>query len=530
MRPAVRQAIVHGAAVHRQPYLNVGGTAGMLWTLLQPKRGKFQDPDGRYAGRVCSLSIDDWEGHILGKRTVAISAVRNRRAKWCAIDDDFGYPTHLQIYRDVLARLGLEKAYFATPGSDTSRMKIIVVFDQPIPQHQAVALVTMIATLVRQDRRFIRCASTALTLFPNSGDGGVVRILGRHRTRGEVVEMPIDLDGQLMRFDRVEPASIALIETIVPLEPRVDKRPGTPPNLQRWLDRPWPADLGHEAILRRRVAIGRDLLRQHGPHLGFDLFVEAMEKINKHSPALGKQPRGSRPLGRLTDHSRLERLWKYVVARPSGWARRVPAVGTPVVRLTCEAGDDAGQTYHGSSLRPTAQKRAWQVYDAIADLAVDRGTHPHCSAFDLATIADRLAVADTKSVWDYIGYAERLGLLVRLDPGSRDRKRVKGQCAIYCLCGNSESIEDAVADGKTRPLYKERINPPTPTAKPEQVRPASLGGGTSAVDGRSTPMLGLANTDGLSAREIAYAENYRQGGHQRPSRSHPPRLARKVAT
>src|ERR1035438_9088968 len=165
-----------------------------LYKLLHVTRGSEQQGK-QYPGRM-PVHQTHFAQHVRGQVTIAFNVIHKRRkANFIAFDIDSDFDTRLDILSNVLERMGLSKATFATNGSKPGKGKVIITLSRPMPRVQADKLRDEM--IEKAGLAGLQCTKeNKVDVFPTSGEGGLLRILGRNKHRNGPVETPLNLRGE----------------------------------------------------------------------------------------------------------------------------------------------------------------------------------------------------------------------------------------------------------------------------------------------------------------------------------------------
>lgn len=396
--------------------------ARVLWSLLgskvRAKRMRIEQTTagfvGTFRGDPHDVSIAQLERHFAGEIALGIMCVANDRARFMAFDIDERGAERVHILGDILIETGFGDAMIATSGSDDDRCKIVVFFARPQP---AVAVNRLAFDLLQRARRDADWGLEDLSgkkvceIRPSLGDGGVLRIGGRHLVRGQRLERFFHpTTGELAYLSRIQPADVTL---------EVEPEPILVSPQQAWVEewiksgRTWTADHGRRAGTNKvradlmRLAYEAYRLNGAGGRELYRRWVEAIwaasAELHRPSPTTGDP----RPV--------------------MGWDRRAKDVWSAVVRIRAREKQRATL-----QLPPPVRSTdvVWQHrLESFAVFVQRRGLNYlafQCSYRELA----RFWGCDSKTAWRQVRDFVKAGDLVIVDPGTQGSR---GDKTIYAL-------------------------------------------------------------------------------------------------
>jgi hypothetical protein len=391
--------------------------APILHDLLNLKyaKGASQGPSGAYDGPRFPLTLGDVEGHLRGATTVAFAPISGDQALFAAVDVDERFPElSTGVIRRALFELGgqaLLEACFLTNGSDGDRGKIIITFAKPMSARLVREFILRIKRTIQRESRL---RSGMLDAYPQDKSGGVVRVLGRNLKRNGPLEFAFNFDGELTDLTGVAPLSRSDFSRIARIAVRL---PTIHPWAERLLTVPWVSTQGTHRHRGWMCALAQEAIRLGFLRSDFECW---MERVKLNSPELGKPSRKNGDARNVLDRNR-EGAWNYAMANPT-------------------------------SFRPkesTSNSGSRRAYRAMYILVKQRGLGADWFQFDYQTIGDAMG-CDKGQARRAVLRAEKEGLLVRHDHGSKDALGHKGICTTYGLVGEGETTEHILNRGRTR--------------------------------------------------------------------------------
>lgn len=154
-------------------------SAPLLQNLLHATSGVEQAHDGRYGGPLCALDEAKLTLHLSGELTIAFPALDNERALFGAVDIDNNFEWSAAYIANAAWEIGGEEflsATWFTTGSREGRGKALLSFKKPCDSWAASTLIT--ALVKRASERAILKTDK---VYPQRGQGGLLRVLGRKR-------------------------------------------------------------------------------------------------------------------------------------------------------------------------------------------------------------------------------------------------------------------------------------------------------------------------------------------------------------
>jgi hypothetical protein len=270
------------------PDAGVIAQAESLSRLLGPLHGRYQCADGAYPGYSGALTIEQVANHLAGIKTLGFNAADGEgRSRFLAIDNDERFPARLPLIATALSKRGLEAASICTSGSGPERGKVFTIFDRP----------RSAAGLRRLCEQILAEAQIAgpgwgihrpqyVSIYPQGGDGGIVRIGGRNRRpdrNATSIDVTFGINGELRDFSEVVPAK----RTTLPACPvRIEPAPRG-----AWVDKMLRDGLtwqgGTRKIIRDVYRLACEAMRLHGAgSIGEHEFHSWLDRIASASPDL----------------------------------------------------------------------------------------------------------------------------------------------------------------------------------------------------------------------------------------------------
>lgn len=380
-------------------------SAGVLWKLLLLDRAlAVPQSEGAYEGRRRAVRFYDVAAHLRGDLTLGFAVLRGSRALFGAIDVDAMFPRLFPEITRIVQAIGgdaLVDACFITEGSDQERGKLIVCFAEPAPTRFARTLVQSIRQRIRACQTAEGIESALISAYPQRKSGGLVRVLGRNPARDGPIERACRLDGEVSDLVGVQPIALTALAAIA-------QRLGNerPPWVERYLREPWVSTEGSKTHYRRMVALAREAIREQGSIRGDALYCAWLDQIKISSPQLDVPSLKTRDRRNVLEHGR-RRAWEYARRNPTSWEP---------LRLS----------------RREYPQGVIRIYDALVRHARANGLPPARFAIDYERLG-ALMQCPKSTAWRRASRARTLGLIEIRDPGSRDARGKKGQCAVFGL-------------------------------------------------------------------------------------------------
>ena len=409
-------------------YAEIGA---QLWSLLHLDRASaaIQSQHGDYRGPRRPISRAVLMRHLTGEVAVAISTLSSKRALFAAVDIDALFMECLPVIRENFEDLGgedLVAAAFATTGSDEGRGKVVVCLREPAARNFANKLALSALQAIRSAPCGKLLDSRELTIFPQRGSGGVVRILGRNIARKGPFEQVLTLNGDAGDLSTVRPLTR---DGIASVAMRVHRQ--LPKWLQRLLQIPWKAQDGTRVHFRWLVAIAREALHRNGEVRGYKVYVSWIEQVKRNSPELAERSITNRDPRNVCERGR-DTAWKRALIEPVTWhAQDVDCMPHSVAK----------------------------VYAMLERFVQNNGLLPHIFALDYENIAGQMSVSKS-TAHRRVVQAEKLGLIVRHDRGFQDELGIRGAATLFGLVGRDETqaavLAKAAKDYRVRQRLEER--------------------------------------------------------------------------
>jgi hypothetical protein len=395
------------------------------------------DGDSAAYGEHKQISRADFLDHCRDRGCIALSCVSARgEALFIAWDIDRRFYQRLDGFREALDARGMADAAIIVDGSTMGHGKIILTLGAPIPQAQAMRLVADVLADAARHPCFGAYSGADITTFPQSGQGGHVRVFGRNRKRrGQgLCEAILDWNADpLWSLASIIPAMVETEATEARnMVPKAKPFHRLPAPVQALLSEPYR---------RRGGEVFADIVRlARAASMSDDGNAEAIigeyvRQIIDHSPNMSAGARAQ-------------------FLRPDIQARAIRYVRSSASfdKLGGWQSQFLGTIHdHGLSMVP---EKARCAYEALAGYVAENRLEPHALGITYGRIAD-LAGFPTKSVAQRaIIEAEDAELLVRLDHG----QPVKGGlCTLFSLVGNGETISDAISKGIETDAFQRRV-------------------------------------------------------------------------
>ena len=423
--------------------------------MRRPARGKPRAAKG-YGGHI-RITLNDFADHLFGGTVFAVACLNEDGCNFLAFDCDENFAQRLPIYAKVLERRGLSQAGFATSGSTAERGKVVLTLARRIPQAFAISLAKDIEAEAVADDAFGNVRPNTLTRFPSGGDGSYCRI-GGSKHSWSALERIIGFDGEPTDLVAIAPALIQLPASAVAITSH--PRPMSSPSAwaQTLLSQPFTGT--EPDLLRAQLRLAAEAIRIFGEEAGAK-FREWMEVISKNSPTLSGSTQ--RQLFRADAFPRAE---AYIarVGLPKSWEPLKPPYILGVTNKVADATDGTYKVACGG----------WRVYTSLATYVLTRHLDPHCLSMDYKRVADLSGYADKTNARRDALQAEFAQLLRRLDPGRPRARGRHGISAVFCLRGEGETMDEAIAAGQRSRQYLERHGTAPPPAPPNRDRLGAL--------------------------------------------------------
>lgn len=409
--------------------------ARRLYSLLNnPSSAKRQyqrkkdNPEGKWTyGKAFPATVCSFEAHLAGKTSLAPCVVTGGFANFIGWDLDENFDLLLAFFADRLRSRGWQNAAFATTGSSSGRGKIVLCFKPRIPQVVAHRIAHEIFEEVRSEVALttITFGEAKPSIFPSLGLGANVRILGRNKGREGPLEIPLDLNGKPSDLRYVKPVRIDY-----------DRKDAVSPQPARWameLIESAPLVSSNDEAYKIQIRLADEALR-----LRSDNEAEAVPLLSSWCASIAAISSGnaSRQFSR-TDA--IQRAVQYVLRN-----RRGPA---PELRSWIPL----------DLTRQRLRKGARRIYEALAGYVTANRLNPHCFGMDYGRLAAMAGYADKSQARKATDDAEDLGLLFRLDRGTKNVENLRGLVTLFCLRGAGELLQDAYDDGVRSDMFTERL-------------------------------------------------------------------------
>ena len=395
-----------------------------LWDLLHLDRAKsVAQSDGRYKGRRVPATRASFERHLGGDITLAFTVLCSKYALFAVLDIDACFTQMLpDIRRAVLALGGAElyQAIFCTNGSDAGRGKVIVTFAELVPACDARRLMQQLCRRVRASASAQSLEPQEISAYPQHRSGGVVRVLGRNSSRGGPIEQPFSLDGEVGVAHARPLTSAKLAEIVVP------ECESIAPWAKRLIESPWRKIDRHGTYghFGHMIALGRDAIRVYGIGRGRQVYDEWLDRVKANSPELSQPTLKTSDRRNLIDHAR-ERAWEYACRLPNSW-----------LPLDLQ-------------IRKGMPRGVVRVYNALVVYVRNKGLLPTHFAIDYERIA-RMVDSSKSTAHRWVMAAERMGVLVIHDHGSRHTPGQRGKCTSLGLVCHDQTPEEVRARHHSR--------------------------------------------------------------------------------
>jgi hypothetical protein len=411
--------------------INVPSLADNLWGFLNLDRARVaRQVDGQYKGARLPLTRDDLVRHLAGEITLAISVLRDGVALFAGIDIDARFEELLPIVRAAAEGVGgseLVDAMFGTSGSYDGRGKVILTLEKPASDGDARALAQHVARLIRASAVAEGIPGNEISAYPQSGQGGLLRVLGRNAKRDGPLELPFSLNGEpgLSYLRPLKPTTVARIVASL--------RSGVSPWARRLLNDPWRRTEGTHRHYGHMVALAREALRIHGPISGCSAYGSWIDQVKSNSPELLLLSLKTKDRRNVLDHGR-ERAWE--------WARQHPTSWEPL-DLQSRKDVSAGVA---------------RQYTALVSFVRDNGLRPECFGIDYERAALAALDGSSKSTaYRRVLHADKIGVIVILDPGLPREQGLSGECALLGLVCRGQMPEQVRAAAAASDLVRKRM-------------------------------------------------------------------------
>lgn len=402
--------------------------------LNRPGKGKYQDDRSGYRYGY-PISRKDFEAHLRGDCTIAMSAVDNGFANFLAFDIDQHFEVRLPVVRNVLRRRGLERASFAVNGSSVGRGKVVVTLAKRVPQSVARRLAFRIVAEMQNEKVFGTVLKGSVSVYPTGGDGSFVRLFGRNRQRARhkgLTEAPLDLDGNLSDLCYIEPA-------VIDYDREGVNRPGLSAWAKQFVCSPYTGNTAE--LWRAQVRLAAEVVTLYG--------ADAERRLSNWFQTLADiSPQ-------LRVSTRRQLLRPDAVARSVAWvrahheARRSTSAWQPRKDPTIVS----GLVIVGEKQKRTPRP-AVRAYNALANWVLTVGLDAHCFGITYERAANLMGYADKADARAAILKAQDANLLFRLDQGTVG---YGGMATLYTLRGEGETLQDAYDAGVRSEQFQRRL-------------------------------------------------------------------------
>jgi len=425
-------------------------------------------PDGSWGyGRTHSIDRSSFRSHFKGKTTLAPSCLdKSGRALFVVFDVDRRFYERLSIFATVLRRRGLERAAFATEGSDDGsdrnlcRGKIVLTLAEPMPQVQAQGLASSIIEEARADILFgLEESPHEISVFPRGGSpqGNVVRLFGTNKSRTAAVgEASLDLDGWVSDLPYLEPASFT---TISPGRDSGEEQTGTTKRTGKsqgssFTTIPPGRESGEEHPDKRTARIATLLVQPYtgtGATIAGDMLALAhdVRRSGVENPAAA-----------------LEAILDKLVLRSPNMTR-----GARENVLRKKAQEKALDLAFSVTTIPTADELgAWRplpaeqlalvgcgarkAYTSATNLLVSLRRDPHVFSIGYRQWALLAGYSEPSVCRHAVDDAEKHGLLFRIDRGTQG---LGGLSTMVAFVGDGETLQSAYDDALTTDTFQARL-------------------------------------------------------------------------
>lgn len=393
------------------------------------------------------------QAHLDGKIALAFAALEDGTSRgdalFGAVDVDRDFPRRLPVLRDAVHAVGgdaMLAAAFATTGSDEGRGKVIITLQRPMKAADVRLMMAAVKRAALADPRFGHMmASSEIELRPQSGSGGLLRVLGRNIGKDRTdftapLEIPMTLDGEYADLRGVMPLDVETIRQIA--DAHRAKNADRFAWVDNWLVQAWTykAEEGNtRGIFRRMVALASAALERHGPDDGHRVFHAWCATVAANSPALDQpSPTNKDRRHPLRDQRTIARAWRYALARDRSW----------------EPQDLVGSGLHASHVR---------LYHAVADYVYSRSLAPEFFSITYEFVTDELlGGGHKKTTWKQFQALVRHGLVVIHDTGLAMRRDAEGEYrkglpTIMGLVGKGQTVDDVIAAVQSNSRHYARV-------------------------------------------------------------------------
>ena len=216
-------------------------------------------PDGGYSTARLPATIADLTDHFCGRFTLALVCLdADRRSRIAGWDVDERAVERLRLLAHILTERGFGGALVATNGSRDGKGKLVLFFRKPQPE---TALRALIASVLLEARKHASWGIERLGTVearPCNGEGGLLRIGGRHAHRNGPLEQFFDpLTGEVLPLSHLCPAEN------LPLEPKPIAISKRQPFVGRWMNKgiDYGAD-GTAGVNRKLVRLAHEAYRR----------------------------------------------------------------------------------------------------------------------------------------------------------------------------------------------------------------------------------------------------------------------------
>lgn len=376
------------------------------------KQQTFSAGKWRY-GEAHTIDVSDLERHLKGEITLAFLPIRKKdeRALFVALDIDENFPVRRAIVGEVLKEIGggdLVSASFLTSGSSEGRGKVVITLAEPAPRSAAIALACDIQTRCLKRPSWGVYATADLTIAPQHGQGGVMRLGGRNGARNGPLEVFFNFDGEPLSIPTIRPFALAAESDAL-----ASQREDLHRHSSRLVSEPW-THLGHRELYRRVIAVAHDVIRCKGAgEEGKAKFHECIAAIRLNSPELAK------PSPKTKDPRH------------------------PLDRMPASAWDAAVEQDH--RLRPLnltgdgIARGVKLVYAALVQFTLEKNLDHRCFSIDMGRLAE-IVGRDKKTAWRWMKAAETAGVLVIHDRGSKHFPGAHGRATTMGLIYQNETV------------------------------------------------------------------------------------------
>lgn len=418
----------------------------LLEGMLHIRAGERMDSDGNYPsprGHRCILSLGNFEAHLRGEdpnECWAFCSTYRGKANFLAFDVDSRFDERMPILVLMLKKRCLEKGAFITTGSSEGKGKVIIVLERPIPQATAnETLQSILRDARNHNPSLFPVQESRIDLRPTKVGQSLLRIGGKHRTKGLRPDRFLDVDGHALVPNTVKPVSLSLLLGEQPIEIRGKQA------ALRFVGRLLQGVMKTDDYVQIRICLMRlahEAVRLRGASEGRILFAAWVQSIVINSPET--KSKVTRAMQGLYDAVLVERKKQL-----DNYKSIITFVPTP----------QGGK--RSDILTP-------RLLEVMLHYAIANGLNP-LTGFTISQrqLGDFLGKSQPQ-ISSLIKKAMKLGRLIRPHLGTRGSY---GLAAMYALVKPDENKVDALHRCYRSHLFKEQCNKVTKYLAASQTTP-----------------------------------------------------------